>query len=506
MTNNTNIGIKKSNFTESSNIPANATFDYVNNGQNFKVTFNDFIVQAGLSLNLLQTGNPAGTPVLDIQGADNFIRNLAGSNGISASIDGFNGINISTNFTFDSTGASLVPNAAADNLAFKSIVGGTNITVTDSSNIIDVSLDSAVTDQVDDLQTNVDVLSRTGIIENTAFAVSKINDTTIEIASGNGQILDDGSLTDFTLSSATQITTTGDNLFSSGQGFISIAPYEVGDVDQAPSAGNSFVGKKVVGTEATIYWTRYLPVNRGIIYTDDRKGINLTKIFFVGTTLLLSGRPWSYKDEGNANAVNLRGNPGYNHTIEYTGSGAVFDMSEDGFAVRRTVCPIGEETFVTPQTDDVFLGIYKDFTKTTRGLPIRFHLYNLLDSSGQSNDYIPNADVISGGTYEQWWRYIDDTFNQVPSSSLTPTLVGSTTDWVFVDFAYFAGSGNIIGIWGTQTIDNADIDAVVNSEFLRLNPRTKDVTPLFTLLVQCTNTATISNYIVYPAKKFNLDQ
>ena len=142
MTNNTNIGIKKSNFTESSSIPNNATLDYVNNGQNFKITFNDFVAQAGLSLSLSQTGNPAGTPVLDVQGSNNLIRNLTGVNGVTTSIDGFNGIEVSTNFTFDNTGAPLVPNSAADTLAFKSVVGGSGVQVTDSSSAITLDVDT----------------------------------------------------------------------------------------------------------------------------------------------------------------------------------------------------------------------------------------------------------------------------------------------------------------------------------------------------------------------------
>lgn len=143
MTNNTNIGVKKSAFTTGTTIPSNATLDYVSNGQNFKITFANFLGQAGLSLNLEQLGDPATTPVLDTVGSTNRIRNIGGTNGISVGTDASNGVQVSTNFTFDATGAPLVPDSAAETLAFKSLVGGTGVTITNAASTLTLNANTA---------------------------------------------------------------------------------------------------------------------------------------------------------------------------------------------------------------------------------------------------------------------------------------------------------------------------------------------------------------------------
>lgn len=139
MTNNTIKGVKKSNFTSTTSVPDTATLDYVSNGQNLKIAYSDFIRGLGVSGSIQQTGNPFGSPVLDPQGAIHAIRNIVGARGINAQIDSQNSIELSTDFSFDQTGVTIVDDPLADAPAFRSIVAGQDINVLGSSGQVTIS-------------------------------------------------------------------------------------------------------------------------------------------------------------------------------------------------------------------------------------------------------------------------------------------------------------------------------------------------------------------------------
>jgi hypothetical protein len=131
-------GVKKSAFTASGVTPisGSATFDYVQGGQNLKVTLDDLLPQLGTTGSIVQTGNPLGCPVLDDQGAIKAIRNISEGFGIKCLIDAQNGLEISTNFSFDQTGTALVDDPASPTPLFRSISAGAGIAVgTDGSQI-----------------------------------------------------------------------------------------------------------------------------------------------------------------------------------------------------------------------------------------------------------------------------------------------------------------------------------------------------------------------------------
>lgn len=89
------MGLKKSEFTADTTIPAGSTFDFVINGQNFKITIEDLISYLGVTGSLSQDGAVSGAPVLDLSSApDYLIRNLEEGEGISVSVSPENGITI----------------------------------------------------------------------------------------------------------------------------------------------------------------------------------------------------------------------------------------------------------------------------------------------------------------------------------------------------------------------------------------------------------------------------
>lgn len=143
MTNNRKINVKKSQFNASTTIPGQATLDYVSQNTNLKITFADFIANLGVTGTIGQVGDPGGVPVLDVQGAFNGIRNVEPGPGISASVSPQNGLVISSSFTFDTTGVALVDNPSAPNPAFRSLLEGPGIDISESTGTITLTADTS---------------------------------------------------------------------------------------------------------------------------------------------------------------------------------------------------------------------------------------------------------------------------------------------------------------------------------------------------------------------------
>ena len=141
MSNNTTKGVKKSAFLAKTDIPAGTTFDYVLSGVNYKITAENLISNLGATGTLVQAGPASGaSPVLDVSGTINRIRNITNGHGINASINAENGITFSTSFTYNNTGARLVDDTSASAAVFRSIVGGSGIDVVATAGVITISL------------------------------------------------------------------------------------------------------------------------------------------------------------------------------------------------------------------------------------------------------------------------------------------------------------------------------------------------------------------------------
>jgi hypothetical protein len=132
-------GVKQSEFTAQTSILSGSYLGFFVNGYNYKITYDNFLSGLGVTGTIQQDGAVTGTPVLDIQGTDNFIRNLEDGAGIVTNVSAENGIEIAHNFTVNTTGEPLMQNIAAASPTFVSLVGGAGIAVTTSGQTIEIA-------------------------------------------------------------------------------------------------------------------------------------------------------------------------------------------------------------------------------------------------------------------------------------------------------------------------------------------------------------------------------
>lgn len=132
-------GVKQSDFTAQTTILAGSYLGFFANGYNYKITYDNFLGGLGVTGSIAQDGAVTGTPVLDIQGAVNYIRNLEDGSGIVTSVSAENGITIAHNFTVNTTGEPLMQDISAASPMFVSLVGGTGIAVETVGDTIEIS-------------------------------------------------------------------------------------------------------------------------------------------------------------------------------------------------------------------------------------------------------------------------------------------------------------------------------------------------------------------------------
>ena len=148
--NNTNVsgfGVQKSEFNAQGTtaIDDAATFDFVYQGTNKKVSLQNLLTNFGVTGTLVQDGAVTGTPILDTQGTVNNIRNLEDGSGIKTSVSPENGITLEHSFTEDTAGAKLVVDLTSLTPELRSIVAGAGISVAQSGGEIQIALSGAPT-------------------------------------------------------------------------------------------------------------------------------------------------------------------------------------------------------------------------------------------------------------------------------------------------------------------------------------------------------------------------
>ena len=132
-------GRKKSEFVAKATVDAGSYMDYFVNGTNYKISYDNFVSGLGVTGSIVTTGSGTGTPVLEIDGTVNKIRNITDGAGIITSIDAVNGVEIAHNFTVDSIGEPIMQNSTAASPTFASIVGGDGINVTTTGSQINIA-------------------------------------------------------------------------------------------------------------------------------------------------------------------------------------------------------------------------------------------------------------------------------------------------------------------------------------------------------------------------------
>ena len=135
-------GRKKSNFVAKTSVDAGAFMDYFVNGTNYKISYTNFIGGLGVTGSITQTGAATGIAVLDIDGSVNKIRNIENGPGVLSSVSAENGLKLQHNFSADSTGAPLLLNVTDATPDIASLVGGSGINVTSTSNYVTIDAEA----------------------------------------------------------------------------------------------------------------------------------------------------------------------------------------------------------------------------------------------------------------------------------------------------------------------------------------------------------------------------
>lgn len=132
-------GRKKSNFVQQTSVLPGSTLDYVVNGTNYKIAYTDFVTGLGVTGTIVQEGDVTGTPILDVDGTINNIRNLEDGPGVKTSVSPTNGVKVEHNFTADNTGSPIFLNTTADIPVFASLVAGNGISLTSTDNYVTIA-------------------------------------------------------------------------------------------------------------------------------------------------------------------------------------------------------------------------------------------------------------------------------------------------------------------------------------------------------------------------------
>jgi len=131
---------KKSDFTAQSVVPSGSTFDFVYQGQNYKITYANLLTALNVVGTLVQKGEITGLPILTINGTVHEIKNLISGVGITVSETAEGGANIAHNFTNGTGGAPLIADITAAQTVIKSLVAGDGITISGSSGSVQISV------------------------------------------------------------------------------------------------------------------------------------------------------------------------------------------------------------------------------------------------------------------------------------------------------------------------------------------------------------------------------
>ena len=132
-------GLKQSEFIATTSVPTGSYLGIFNSGVNYKITYAQFLAGLGVTGSIAQDGAVTGTPVLDVAGTVNNIRNLEDGSGIVCNVSPDNGITIAHNFTVNTTGSPLMLNTTATSPTFVSLVAGTGITLAAAASTITIT-------------------------------------------------------------------------------------------------------------------------------------------------------------------------------------------------------------------------------------------------------------------------------------------------------------------------------------------------------------------------------
>ena len=122
-------GRKKSDFVAQDTVLASSFMDYFVNNTNYRISYNNFVSGLGVTGSIVTVGSGTGTPVLNVDGTINKIRNLENVSGIVTSVSASDCAVISHNFTAAANGFPVLLNTTAASPTIASLVAGSGISL-----------------------------------------------------------------------------------------------------------------------------------------------------------------------------------------------------------------------------------------------------------------------------------------------------------------------------------------------------------------------------------------
>ena len=188
-------GRKKSNFPAQTAVLAGASLDFFVSSTNYKITYDNFVAGLGVTGSIVQDGSPIATPILDVQGSINAIRNLEDGSGIQTSVSPENGVKIEHNFALDDTGVKLSDDFTIAQPVFRSLVAGAGMNISGSGDEIQIALSAipattktVIVNQLSDFPTPVGGIIT--LLDDTEYAVRNDISTSNRFVLGNNCVID----------------------------------------------------------------------------------------------------------------------------------------------------------------------------------------------------------------------------------------------------------------------------------------------------------------------------
>jgi hypothetical protein len=136
---------KISEFVASTGLPADTYLTLVTGGKNTKIALADFLAALNVTGSIVQDGATTGTPVLDVAGTVNNIRNIEDGPGVLSSVSAENGLTIEHNFGQDTVGVPVLVNPTNAQPFIASLEAGSGIAISGVGNHIEISVSGTPT-------------------------------------------------------------------------------------------------------------------------------------------------------------------------------------------------------------------------------------------------------------------------------------------------------------------------------------------------------------------------
>lgn len=127
---------KISDFITVTELPDGSFIDLITPSENKKISKADLITAMGATGTLSQLGDPLGTPILNISGTDNQIRNLEAGAGIGVSVSPTLGAEIKHAFVQNGIGTAITTGLTNPSPVFSSFIPGSGMQITKVNDVI----------------------------------------------------------------------------------------------------------------------------------------------------------------------------------------------------------------------------------------------------------------------------------------------------------------------------------------------------------------------------------